>query len=191
MRSNLEIKARCREPDRARALATETVGVDRQVDTYFKTNRGRLKLRESSLCGGQLVPYFRPDDDGPRRSNFQLLAVDDPAGLKSMLTEMLGVHRVVSKTREILLHKNVRIHIDEVDGLGSFVELEAVFDGTPEEERRQHELVRWMMAEMGVTDADLIAGSYEGMAGTSDVRRVPTPPDVKPPTSDVQPPKES
>jgi adenylate cyclase class IV len=168
MRSNLEIKARCREPDRARALATETVGVDRQVDTYFKTNAGRLKLRESSLCGGQLIPYLRPNE-GVRRSDFQVLAVEDPAGLKSMLTQMLGVHRVVTKTREILLHKNVRIHLDEVDGLGSFVELEAVFDGTPEQERRQHELVRWMMGEMGVSDADLIAGSYEGMGGGFDV----------------------
>ena len=163
MRSNIEIKARCREPARARALATETVGIDRQVDTYFVTREGRLKLRESSLSGGQLVAYFRADDDGPRRSDYQLIAVEDATGLKAMLTTMLGVHRVVRKTREILLHENVRIHVDEVDGLGTFIELEAVFDGTPEEEERNHARVQWMMGEMGVTDADLIAGSYEGM----------------------------
>ena len=163
MRSNIEIKARCREPDRARALADTVVGVDRQTDTYFVTRTGRLKLRESSLSGGQLVPYFRPDDDGPRRSDFQVIEVEDPEGLKRMLTTMLGVHRVVVKTREILLRENVRIHLDEVDGLGSFVELEAVFDGTPEAEAREMEKVCWMMGEMGVSDADLIAGSYEGM----------------------------
>ncbi|MHC4940541.1 MAG: class IV adenylate cyclase [Planctomycetota bacterium] len=162
MRSNLEIKARCREPVRARALATETVGIDRQTDTYFATKCGRLKLRESSLSGGQLIPYFRPDA-GVRRSDFQVIAVEDPEGLKAMLGEMLGVHAVVRKTREILLHENVRIHIDEVEGLGSFVELEAVFDGTPDEEERQHAKVGWMMREMGVTEADLIAGSYEGL----------------------------
>jgi len=149
MRSNVEIKARCREPERARALGTERVGVDRQVDTYFRTREGRLKLRESSLSGGQLIPYRRPDERAARRSDYQVIAVEDPDGLKRMLAAMLGVEKVVRKTREILLRDNVRIHVDEVEGLGAFVELEAVFDGTPEEEARQRATVRRMMEEMG------------------------------------------
>jgi len=163
MRANLEIKARGGDWEKARALATERVGVDEQVDTYFRTAVGRLKLRESSLSGGQLIPYFRPDADGPRRSDYRVLSVDDAPSLRAMLSEMLGVHAVVRKRREILLHENVRIHLDEVEGLGRFLELEAVFDGSAEEEARQRAKVRWMMEEMGLGEEDLIAGSYEQM----------------------------
>jgi adenylate cyclase class 2 len=163
MRANLEIKARGGDWEKARALATERVGVDEQVDTYFKTAAGRLKLRESSLSGGQLIPYYRPDDDGPRRSDYQVIPVEDAPSLRAMLSEMLGVHAVVRKRREILLHENVRIHLDEVEGLGRFLELEAVFDGSAEEEARQQAKVRWMMKEMGLGEEDLIAGSYEQM----------------------------
>ena len=163
MRSNLEIKARGGDWDKARALATERVGFDEQTDTYFRTAVGRLKLRESSRSGGQLIPYFRPDDDGPRRSDYQVLPVEDAPALRAMLAEMLGVHAVVRKRREILLHENVRIHLDEVEGLGRFLELEAVFDGSPEQEARQQAKVAWMMKEMGLGEEDLIAGSYEQM----------------------------
>jgi adenylate cyclase class 2 len=161
MRANLEIKARGGDWEKACALATERVGVDEQVDTYFKTAAGRLKLRESSLGGGQLIPYYRPDDDGPRRSDYQVIPVEDAPSLRAMLSEMLGVHAVVRKRREILLHENVRIHLDEVEGLGRFLELEAVFDGSAEEEARQRAKVAWMMEEIGLGDEDLIAGSYE------------------------------
>jgi predicted adenylyl cyclase CyaB len=164
MRANLEIKARGGDWERAREIATGRVGVDEQVDTYFRTSAGRLKLRESSLSGGQLIPYFRPDDGGPRRSDYQVIAVESAPALRSMLEEMLGVHRVVRKRREILLFENVRIHLDEVEGLGRFLEFEAVFDGTPEEEERQHAKVRRLMGELGISDDDLVAGSYEGMS---------------------------
>jgi len=165
--ANLEIKAPVSDPEafraRARALATETVGVDEQLDTYFRVPVGRLKLRESSLSGGQLVPYLRPDDDGPRRADYQVIPVADPGGLKALLAEMLGVHRIVRKRREIWLHQNVRIHLDAVEGLGDFVELEAVFDGSPTAEaEQQHEVAR-LMKQLGVEESELIATSYEAL----------------------------
>ena len=86
-------------------------------------------MRESSLSGGQLVPYLRPDQPGPRRSDYRIVPLPDPVGTKVLLTEILGLHRVVDKWREILLVGNVRIHLDRVECLGSFLELEAVFDG--------------------------------------------------------------
>ncbi len=131
-RANIEIKARCGDLAEARrvatALATEHVGVDRQVDTYFRTRSGRLKLRESSLSGGQLIPYLRPDQAGPKRSDYQVIPVPSPGETKRLLSELLGVHRIVEKEREIFLVDNVRIHLDRVAGLGDFNVMEALFD---------------------------------------------------------------
>jgi predicted adenylyl cyclase CyaB len=141
--------------------------VDHQVDTYFVTARGRFKLRESSLSGPQLVPYLRPDQHGPKRCDYRVVPVDDPAGLKKLFTEILGVHRVVDKQREIFLFENVRIHLDRVEGLGSFLELEAVFDGSPAAEAEQQKKVDWLMKELRIGRADLLATSYEALVGSS------------------------
>lgn len=167
LHANLEIKARCADLDAARLraarLATEHVGVDHQVDTYFVTTRGRLKLRESSLSGGQLVPYLRPDQAGPKRSDYRVIPVEDPASLKALLSEILGVHRVVDKQREIFLVDNVRIHLDRVEGLGTFLELEAVFDGDAAAEAEERRKVERLMLELGVDPGDLVATSYEAL----------------------------
>ena len=165
--ANLEIKARCADLDAARAralaLCARPAGVDRQLDTYFRTAAGRLKLRESQLSGGQLVPYLRPDLPGPRRADYRVIPVEDPVGLKVLLAAILGVHRVVEKQREILLLGNVRIHLDRVAGLGSFLELEAVFDGSPAAEAAERLRVEALMRELGIAAADLIDGSYESL----------------------------
>jgi predicted adenylyl cyclase CyaB len=165
MPHNLEIKARCADAaavrERALRLATERLGEESQVDTYFRTRAGRLKLRESSRSGGELVLYLRPDVAGARRSDYQVIPVADPAAARRLLDSLLGVHAVVSKRREVLLHHNVRIHLDRVDGLGDFLELEAVFDGSPEAERRERERVDWLLGELGVDPRALVAGSYE------------------------------
>ena len=165
--TNIEIKARCADLAAARAIArrvaSEHVGLDRQVDTYFLTRSGRLKLRESSLSGGQLIPYLRPDRPGPKRSDYQVVPVPDPPVLKRILSEILGVHRVVEKRREIFLCENVRIHLDRVEGLGDFLELEAVTDGTPAAEAAARRVVDQLMRELGVGEDDLVAVSYEGL----------------------------
>lgn len=166
-RANIEIKARCADLEAARAiardLATEHIGLDRQIDTYFTTRSGRLKLRESSLSGGQLIPYLRPDQAGPKRSDYQVVPVPAPGELKRLLTELLGVHRVVEKEREIFLVDNVRIHLDRVVGLGEFLELEAVFDASAEAEPRERAKVDALMTRLGVAPGDLLEISYEGL----------------------------
>jgi predicted adenylyl cyclase CyaB len=165
--TNLEIKARCRDLAAARAaaerLATRYVGVDAQTDTYFVTRAGRLKLRRSSLSGGQLIPYLRADQTGPKRADYQVLPVPDADHLERTLAAILGVHRVVRKRREIFLVDNVRIHLDEVEGLGCFVELEAVYDGSAAAEAEQHARVAGLMRELGIGEADLVDTSYEGL----------------------------
>jgi predicted adenylyl cyclase CyaB len=169
MRANLELKARCADLDAARAratqLATAWLGVDEQVDTYFVTKTGRLKLRESRRSGAQLIPYFRSDAPGAKRSDYQVIAVDDGVGLARMLGAMLGVHRVVRKRREIALYENVRIHLDRVAGLGTFVELEAVWDGTEAGRAEQERKVAFLRERLGLRDEDLVAGGYETLLG--------------------------
>lgn len=167
MSANLEIKAPVADPTdfrlRARRIATEAVGIDEQIDTYFRVPTGRLKLRESSLSGGQLVPYLRPDEAGARASAYQVIPIADPEGTKALFGELLGVHRVVRKRREIWLHENVRIHLDAVEGLGDFMELEAVYDGTPAALAEQERKIAFLMKELGVDPRDLIATSYEAL----------------------------
>ena len=167
MTANIEIKAHNRNPARLRAransLATERVGIDQQVDTYFHTREGRLKLRESSLSGSHLVLYLRPDERGPKRSDYQLIPIAGEARLKNLLERLLGVECVIKKEREILLYENVRIHLDQVETLGDFLELEAVFDGNPAGEYEQQRKVQFLMRELGVQESDLISTSYEDL----------------------------
>ncbi len=182
MPANLELKARCADLDaarvRAQGVATAWLGSDEQVDTYFRTASsearseakpsgvvevGWLKLRESSLSGAQLIPYLRPDQVAARRSDYVVIPLPEPLLTKQLLAELLGVQRVVRKTREIALYQNVRIHLDRVDGLGSFVELEAVWDGAPAGEAEQRAKLAFLRERLVIHDADLVATSYEAL----------------------------
>ena len=160
----MEVKARCADLEglrrRAAALATRHLGVDHQVDTYFHTRAGRLKLRESSLSGAQLVPYRRADAAGPRVSDYQVIPVPDGGATRDLLAALLGVRRVVRKEREIFLWHNVRIHLDRVDGLGTFMELEAVYDGRPESEPAERRKVEHLLKELRIPQSDLVPTSY-------------------------------
>jgi homotetrameric cytidine deaminase len=129
-RRNVELKAL--DPDPARSLAVcrelgaEDRGVLRQRDTYFRTRSGRLKLREEEPGGAVLIQYDRPDSPEARESRYRLTRVDDPEDLRASLDAALGTLVVVDKQRHLLLWEGVRIHLDTVEGLGTFVELEGV-----------------------------------------------------------------
>jgi predicted adenylyl cyclase CyaB len=160
---NIEIKARYPDAAKAKAVATRLnaryVGRDHQVDTYFRTHEGRLKLRESSLSGNQLVPYLRPDQSGPKRSEYLVISVSDAALCKSLLGKILGTEVVVDKTREIYLIDNVRVHIDSVVGLGNFFEFEAVYTD-PSDEKSEFAKVSALIKEFEIAQEDLLTGSY-------------------------------
>ncbi len=129
-RRNVELKAH--DPDPARSLATardlgaEDHGVLKQRDTYFRAREGRLKLREEEPGGAVLIQYERPDAAAARESRYRLTEVADPDTLRASLDAALGTLVVVDKERRLLLHDGVRIHLDTVSGLGSFVELEGI-----------------------------------------------------------------
>src|SRR5215204_3744415 len=127
---NVELKAHDPDPartlERALAARAEDRGLIRQRDTYFAVRHGRLKLREEEPGGATLIAYDRPDAATERVSDYRLVPVAEPALLRDALVAATGVAVVVEKRRELLMWETVRIHLDEVDGLGAFLELEAV-----------------------------------------------------------------
>jgi len=165
--TNIDIKARYADLRRARQIAlrlgAKLAGRDRQVDTYFRVPRGRLKLRESKLSASELLPYIRADRRGPKRSDYEVIRVPSGQRVKAILSRVLGVRTVVRKTRDIYWLGNVRIHLDRVDGLGTFIEFEAVFDGSPRAERANREKVRKLLAAFGIAGKDLVKVSYADM----------------------------
>lgn len=163
MAINIEIKARARDKTflqaRAEALTNSPPVVSAQEDTFFHVPRGRLKLRELAPDRAQLVYYERPDQRGPKRAEYYLLETDQPAAWKTLLARALGVRGVVRKTRTLYLHKQTRIHLDDVEGLGTFVELEVVLPHGQSEAEGQA-IADQLMQELGIASSDLIEGAY-------------------------------
>jgi predicted adenylyl cyclase CyaB len=163
MPANIEIKARVRDfaalQSRAEALSDTPVQVIPQEDTFFNVPKGRLKLRQLGPEHGQLVYYKRPDQDGPKRSDYLLAATAEPAALKTALTAALGVRGVVRKTRLLYLAGQTRIHLDDVEGLGQFMELEVVLTADQSDAEGQA-IAEDLMRKLGVQDSDLLEGAY-------------------------------
>ncbi len=163
---NVEIKAICTKPEFVRSYLSscnaEFRGTDHQTDTYFNVRNGRLKLREGNI-ETNLIYYQRTDQEGPKESNFNLVAVSDANGLREVLTQSNGIKVIVRKKREIYYIENVKFHIDEVPGLGSFVEIEA---GNILAEKTREQLLEqcnFYMKELGIVERDLIHHSYSDM----------------------------
>ena len=162
-RRNVELKALDPDParslERALALGAEDRGVIVQRDTYFRVAHGRLKLREEEPGEAHLIAYVRPDAAEVRVSSYRVVPAPDPEGMRAALTETNGVDVVVEKRRRLLLWESVRIHLDEVEGLGSFLELEAVAEADSDltRERRQ---VAQLREALGIGDDALREGSY-------------------------------
>ncbi len=165
-RRNVELKAADPRPDRtlerALALGARDHGVLIQRDTYFAVANGRLKLREQTgahACA-ELISYARPDaDPSVRVSEYRLAPVDQPGPLREALSDALGVRIVVSKRRRLLIWQDVRIHLDDVEGLGRFLELEAV---APEDSglAAEHARVETLREVLEIRDDALREGSY-------------------------------
>jgi len=164
-RRNVEIKARCERPDEIRrklvAMGAELGGTDRQRDTYFPCPAGRLKLREGEIETA-LIFYRRPDEPGAKLADLRLYTPSDAVGLGELLAAALGVEAVVTKRREIYFLDNVKFHIDDVDGLGRFVEIEA--QGDAEADRAElHRQCTEYLRRLDIDPHTLIPGSYREM----------------------------
>ncbi len=163
MPSNVEIKARARDFDeirrRAELLSDTSVEVIPQEDIFFKTEKGRLKLRVLALNLGQLIYYTRPDQEGPKRSEYHIYETPDPENLRRVLELAYGIRGVVRKTRYLYLVGQTRVHLDDVEGLGQFMELEVVM-GDGQSDAEGQAIAEDLMSRLGVERSDLLEGAY-------------------------------
>lgn len=166
MSLNIEIKARCGDikkfKEKLLKLPVIFEGADKQTDTFFKTPKGRLKLRESTLYGNLLIPYLRPDQSAPKTSDYTLIKIDDLVKTKQLLGSILGVKKIVHKERYIYHYENVRIHIDQVKDLGGFIEFEAVVDNSQNIDQNKKKL-EWLMKYFNISESDLLSEAYMDM----------------------------
>ncbi|MCK4546307.1 MAG: class IV adenylate cyclase [Candidatus Eisenbacteria sp.] len=161
--SNIEIKAMVRELDRFRfiamRIATEPCRTLHQEDVFFRVRKGRFKLRIFSDSSGELIQYERPNARGARQSDYRIYSTSKPLELRKLLADALGETVTVKKKREVYMVGQTRIHLDEVDELGTFVELEVVLDSnqTPEQGRS---IVSELMEKLGIQESDLVPCAY-------------------------------
>jgi predicted adenylyl cyclase CyaB len=163
MPANIEIKARVYDfaalQQKAEQLSDTPCRVITQLDTFFNCPNGRIKLRELGPQHGQIVYYQRADVSGPKHSEYLIFETDDPTGLKTVLSKAYGVRGVVSKVRHLYMVGQTRIHLDEVHGLGQFIELEVVL--RPEQNDAEGQLIAEdLMQKLGINPADLIETAY-------------------------------
>ncbi len=161
----VELKARYEDLGKARALlaGAEHVGTFRQVDTYFSLGERRLKLR--SVGGqkeGQLVYYERPDEGGVKESRVLLAPLPDAATVLEILSRVFPVQAVVRKTREIYRYQGVQIHLDDVKGLGKFIEFERVL-GDESERVEGRKTLETLRGYFQIPEEDLMATSYSDL----------------------------
>ncbi len=163
MARNIEIKARVADPvalrERAAALAAAGPVEIAQDDTFFNCPAGRLKLRAFSGTRGELIFYRRSDERGPKESYYFRTPTNEPDTLRQTLALAYGEAGRVRKRRTLFLVGRTRVHLDDVDGLGHFMELEVVLsEGEPAESgvREAEELMR----RLGVETSQLIDRAY-------------------------------
>lgn len=166
MPTNIEIKARLNDVPAAHALLVTISDTPPQTlhqrDTFFRCARGRLKLREMGPGHGELIFYDRPDAAAAKRSDYEIVAVGDPEVLRGVLARALGVTQTVVKTRVLGRIGPTRVHLDSVEGLGDFLELEFVL--RPGQDPAEGQAgVADLMGRLGVREHDLCSASYADM----------------------------
>ncbi len=166
MSSNIEIKARVEDSFRFRQAAerlSQTRETILQEDTFFDSPRGRLKLRCFPDGSGELIYYERTDQPGPKQSQYWISKTRDSQSLRFLLSQALGIVGVVRKTRQLFLVGQTRIHLDEVEGLGTFAELEVVMQpGQTLDEGKS--IATDLMWRLGIRQEELVDGSYIDLA---------------------------
>jgi len=168
MARNVEIKARVASLDAIEPLAAAPSGQEpvsiAQDDTFFACANGRLKLRAFADGTGELIFYRRSDETGPKESFYVISRTDTPDTLREALTLAYGTAGRVRKQRLLFMAGRTRIHLDRVEGLGEFLELEVVLrDGETLEAGMEE--ARSLMAALGVAPEQLLSGAYVDLLG--------------------------
>ncbi len=163
MGANVEIKARIRDLARTRRLVAELGSAPAetivQEDIFFHSDSGRIKLRILRPDRGELIAYTRPDGPGPKRSDYRIYPTRNPGLLRDTLSAVWDERGAVRKRRELTMAGNTRIHVDRVEHLGDFLELEVVLaPGEAEEEGRLR--ARELLARLEIPAEDLVDVAY-------------------------------
>lgn len=163
MPTNIEIKARVDDIEYVK-IRCDKISQGKpfelnQEDTFFKVDKGRLKLRVLSHNRGELIYYLRNNSVGPKRSDYHIYNTNEPEILKNLLEFTLGIRGVVKKKRLLYVVGNTRIHLDEVENLGSFIELEVVLSAE-QNENEGKVIANDLMAKLDVNKKDLIDKAY-------------------------------
>jgi predicted adenylyl cyclase CyaB len=163
MPTNIEIKARISDVEvfrgRVEKLHIEETREIFQEDIFFKIDHGRLKLRTFSQEKGELIYYLRNDSAGPKRSNYIVYKTDNPLALKWVLEDSLGIRGIIKKKRILYIVGNTRIHVDEVENLGTFIELEVVLN-TEQNDSEGIAIANDLMTKLDINKKDLIDKAY-------------------------------
>jgi adenylate cyclase, class 2 len=163
--TNIEIKARCDNHESIRKILqtgnARFCGTDRQIDTYFHVNSGRLKLREGNIENA-LIHYLRDNNDEPKESDVLLYQNNKDGLLKELLIRALGVLVEVDKLREIYFIDNVKFHLDIVKDLGEYIEIEAIGINS-DDKHSLMEQCKFYLNLFGISKDDLIPYSYSDM----------------------------
>lgn len=163
MARNIEIKASLNDPKLQRQIARRLSGSDPviiyQEDIFFYTNKGRLKLRFFRDGTGELISYYRADKSGPKTSEYFIYKTNTPLKLKKTLEHNLGIFKTVKKKRELYWIGRTRVHIDKVDHLGDFIELEVVLreDENPEYGKNE---AKKLIQQLHISKDHLIEKAY-------------------------------
>jgi predicted adenylyl cyclase CyaB len=161
--TNLELKARIPSLEAAAATAhhcgARFQGVLVQRDTYLRVLHGRLKIREIQDVGAELIYYIRDDSTGVKTSRYMKDPIQNVEVLKSILFQSLGILAIVNKRRHLFLYENARIHIDDVAGLGSFVEFEIVDGG----QKPSETLMQLLCHTFVISDPNIVKASYSDL----------------------------
>jgi len=162
-RCNIELKARDPAPSRSvelcRALGAEGKGTIWQRDSYFDVPFGGLKLREERPGRPHLIQFERANEPQPRESRYRIVGVESAQDLISVLAAAVGLAVVVTKRRQLFLWRSVRIHLDEVEGLGTFIELEAVATAGSDLQH-EHQLIAQLRSTFALDDERLVGTGY-------------------------------
>ena len=160
---NIEIKARCNDHKTIEEVMQKMnfpfEGSETQTDTFFNVPIGRLKVREYNNKSAVLIPYIRPDVDKPRNSDYVLLDIKEPNQTIDILENMFGIRLVVEKVRKIYLYDNIRVHLDHIEDLGDFIELEGVVTQADQREETLQK-VELLMELFEIKDTDIILNAY-------------------------------
>jgi adenylate cyclase, class 2 len=146
-----------------RSLSAESHGALHQRDTYFRAPNGRLKLREEDGAAAHLVAYERSDLAAQRESRYRIVPVADAEQMRVALAGALGVQIEVFKERRLFVWGDVRIHLDRVQELGDFIELEAVIS-SPDSDLSAAGKIATLRRAFEIEDASLIGSSYCDLA---------------------------